>query len=346
MKYLVRLKPIDSFFFSGQSTFRFNNGKKTKDANHYVESEYYPQQTALLGMIKKELLIKKGWYRENRNDYAKDVGNGKLNSQSLYDLVGKGSFNPKDVNDFGVIKQMSPLYLYNKGNLYKENPFDDGLTFNLKKNDARLYLGNKKKKGTFLLEVYDPKKGREKKLVQVNNSKGEIKFSEVFKDDLRVGIDTNNDEAFYKQNFLKLKESWEFAFELELSEEVFEKGYNAIVYIGSESKPFRLLLEEVGQVSFEKNEIKGRIELLSDSIIRSENYAKIEELSYLILGDFKYFKNFRVVDGTYKDSNPMLLLKKGSVVFFEENNNNKIKELLINKEFQKIGYNHILGGDR
>lgn len=346
MRYLVRLKPIDSFFFSGQSTFRFNNGKKTNDVNHYVESEYYPQQTALLGMIKKELLIKKGWYRENRKDYAKDVENGKLNSQNLYNLVGKGSFNPEGTNDFGIIEQISPLYLYKNGSLYKESSLDDGLIFNLEEEDARVYLGNKKKKGTFILKGYDSKKEREKKFVQINNSKEEIKFSEIFKDDLKVGIDVNNDEAFYKQKFLKLEEEWEFAFELELSEEVFEEEYNSIVYIGAESKGFRLSIKELKPFSFEEKENKGRIEVLSDTIISSEAYTKLEELSYFILGDFKYFKNFRVVKGKYEESEPMLILRRGSVVFFEESHNEYIKSLLINKEFQKIGYNHISGGDR
>ncbi|MDP0505811.1 MAG: type III-B CRISPR module-associated Cmr3 family protein [Fusobacterium sp. JB019] len=358
MKYLVRLKPLDSFFFSGKNTFRFRNGEKRKEANHYIESEYYPQQTTLLGVIRKELLIKKGWFRENRNDYAKDIRDKKLNSSKLYSLVGKGSFNAKGKNDFGVIKNISPLFLYNDGKLYKENSLkeqlgkkkydnfkDKNIKFKVSDKTARVYLGNQKKEGTFLLEEYDQKEEGVKEVVSIKNSGEKIKLSTIFKDDLRVGIDVNKKEAFYKQKFLRLEKNWEFSFILDLSEEIFDSNYENIVYIGAESKPFKMSIEKTEESLNDFLPDKGEIELLSDSIIKQEDYNTIVENSYFILGEFKYFKNFRVEDGKYQKSNPMLILKKGSIIFYKKDKSKIIKEKLENKEYKKIGYNYIIGGE-
>ncbi|MCS4454093.1 hypothetical protein JTT00_01775 [Clostridium botulinum] len=55
-KYLVKLKPVDSFFFGGEKVFDFYDGKKPLK-NNIVKSREFPQQTSILGMIRKEILV-------------------------------------------------------------------------------------------------------------------------------------------------------------------------------------------------------------------------------------------------------------------------------------------------
>lgn len=348
MRYLVRLKPMDSFFFSGRETFRFSKGEKSKDTNHFVMSEKYPQQTTLLGMIKRELLIMKGYYRENRMDYKKDVDDGKLISKELYDLVGKGSFEANRKNDFGIIEKISPLFLCKDKEFYINAPLDNGYKYEEQK--GSVYLGGTTEdiKGNIgVLKGYKDKDGLKKKIIAVNpyNSMNEYKETDIFKEDIRIGIGVKDAEAFYKQKFYRLENEFEFAFFLELSEDLFGKEYMSTVYIGGESKPFKLTIEKSDKQIFEKYETQEkRIVCISDVILEENKFEEIKKDSSLIVGETKYFKNFRVVDGEKEDSNAMLILKRGTVIFAEKDKVQGIKEIIEKEENQKIGYNHILGG--
>lgn len=347
MRYLVRLKPMDSFFFSGRETFRFSKGEKSKDTNHFVMSEKYPQQTTILGMIKRELLIMKGYYRENRMDYAKDIGKS-LNSEELYKLVGRGSFNPNTTNNFGIIEEISPLFLWKEKEFYINAPLDNGYDYEEQK--GSVYLGGTTEdvKGKIgVLKGYKDKDGLKRKIIAVNpyNPINEYKESDIFKEDIRIGIGVKDEEAFYKQQFYRLENDFEFAFFLELSEDLFGKEYTSTVYIGGESKPFKLTIEKSDKQIFEKYEMQGnRIVCVSDVILEESNFEKIKKDSSLIVGETKYFKNFRVVEGKKEDSNAMLILKRGTVIFTEKDKVEEIKKIIEKEENQKIGYNHILGG--
>lgn len=67
-KYLVKLKPVDSFSL-GRKVLTFMMGKTTQ--NNIVKSREFPQQTSILGMIRKEILVLNSCIRE-KWDYSKD----------------------------------------------------------------------------------------------------------------------------------------------------------------------------------------------------------------------------------------------------------------------------------
>ena len=60
-RYIVELKPIGSFFFGGERTMRFDK----EEINNIVQSKKFPQQTSILGMLRKEVLVKLGIYKAN-----------------------------------------------------------------------------------------------------------------------------------------------------------------------------------------------------------------------------------------------------------------------------------------
>ena len=97
-KYLVTLKPLTPFFFGGENTF--GDGK----INYFARSNYLPQQTTILGMIRHQLLIQ-------NNLIGTDP-----ETENWESLIGAQSFqrnNDGFVSKFGAIQNISPVFLTN-----------------------------------------------------------------------------------------------------------------------------------------------------------------------------------------------------------------------------------------
>ncbi|MEI6411943.1 MAG: hypothetical protein WCR52_21305, partial [Bacteroidota bacterium] len=54
----IRLIPAGQFYFGGERNFSF--GEKEDSSNYLVKSNYFPQQTGLLGMLRFVLLREAG----------------------------------------------------------------------------------------------------------------------------------------------------------------------------------------------------------------------------------------------------------------------------------------------
>lgn len=361
--YLVRLKPLDSYFFSGRETFNYSNGKKITDenkVNYYVKSEYFPQQTTLLGVIRKEILIKKELYKENRKDYSKDYEE----VVNIVDNIGNGSFtvceNSLNKEGFGKIKSISPVFLYRNGSLFTTSPLDYGLKFSKEKNkNKNSCFDNDIKKFIPELSEYKAKEGLNKKIISFNPHEIVYNYEDVFKKDERVGIKVKSvEKGFYRQLNYKLKDNFEFCFFIELSEEIFDsKELDSIVYVGGEGRPFRLKIKEdkrlvVGNIINinNKNDTNKRIVCIGDVLLKGNEYKRLKKYSDFILGEVSFFKNFVYDYNNKKNSekkvSPYLLLKRGSVIYCDGKDNQKeIKKIIDNKIRKVIGYNYITGGE-
>jgi hypothetical protein len=160
MKYLILLTPLTSYFFGGRQTFR----------NYYIaRSRRWPQQTHLLGMVRRVL--------QEEEDLLKlrDVGwrlcrSGKKKSRIAALL---GSYDHGGEHEgLGVIERLSPVFLASLDDrgvqdfhfqapldcLHEliDTPADDG---------PLLRLGGRwREEGAAELGEYDPKKGLPDKL--------------------------------------------------------------------------------------------------------------------------------------------------------------------------------------
>ena len=58
-KYIVKLTPHDKFFFGGEKNFGQKEKKDddTSITNYFVKSNYFPQQTGVLGFVRHQLLL-------------------------------------------------------------------------------------------------------------------------------------------------------------------------------------------------------------------------------------------------------------------------------------------------
>ncbi len=95
-KYLIKLKPLTSFFFGGEETF--GEG----EVNYSVKSNYLPQQTTLLGMLRYELLAQNGL-----------LGSDPI-EKKWAELIGDKSFENSEngyTSSFGAISKLSPVFI-------------------------------------------------------------------------------------------------------------------------------------------------------------------------------------------------------------------------------------------
>lgn len=104
-KYRITLKPVGSYFFGGEVTF--GNGTTQ---NYLVRSNLLPQASALLGLVRYEVL------RQNQLLSYDPENADKLGK--VMKLIGSdGGFTLEDPNrTYGVIESISPVFLYHAGN--------------------------------------------------------------------------------------------------------------------------------------------------------------------------------------------------------------------------------------
>lgn len=108
-RFLIKLTPLTPYFFGGENTF--GDGK----INYFARSNYLPQQTTLLGMLRHQLLI--------QNDL---IGTDPI-TNDWKSLIGTDSFQKKDeafVTDFGAILEISPVFLAKDNSYFTTQTLD------------------------------------------------------------------------------------------------------------------------------------------------------------------------------------------------------------------------------
>lgn len=281
-KYYITLEPLTPFFFGGENTF--GEGK----INYFARSNYLPQQTTLLGMLRHELLI--------QNDL---IGTDpKLNDWNS--LIGENSFqklNNQYIDDFGAIKNISPVFLSNGKEHYTTQALDwaycevdNGIKINncpvkdkkiaplfvdFEGNNDGIVIFNNSAEPIPVLEVnmrpYDPKYG----LVSlwVNNDGKTLRqwiyenpkeFDNTvgfengfFIKHVQVGIhrkiSKKRDEEgdFYKQVYYKLVDNFMFAFFLDIELPAGRRFDSRIITMAGERSVFQMTVADANGLSFE-----------------------------------------------------------------------------------------------
>lgn len=342
-KYLVKLTPHDKFFFGGERTFGENN-----QANYFVVSNYFPQQTGILGLIRYQLLLQcddKNIFKDNK---IVDVS-------KATELIGEKSFTIDDGFDFKMIKSLSPVFIYdsaakntnealylpaNKEYQWYEKPNDRCEKVTVKK-----FLQIELKPHP-LLKGYDAKFGLPDLLM---NKKGElIQYEDVFKKHKQVGIRKKyeggtDEKAYYIQTFFKLIKDFSFAFIVELDDRARFSSQDVVLF-GGEQQAFKMEVDVFSGKfedlipDFEKSDNFGKVVLVSDAYVTG-NIMDACDFAITETVDFKFLVTDNSTKNYYSEptrSDKYNLYKKGSVFYGEPE---KIIEELENEQFKKIGYN-------
>jgi CRISPR-associated protein Cmr3 len=311
MRYLVTLKPLEPFLFGGDQTFGALGDKEA--GSYLVTSRQFPQQTALLGMLRKELMTQAGLLTRKRRGEWVD----KEKKVDAINLVGYEKFNMREkaLQDFGVIEQLSPVFL-----MQKQERFVKKVDI-----DTFAYVDGK-------LENYDPKKDIYDNFVSVDGIKN-ISSEAIFKAVEQTGNKKGGEKnSLFKKTSYLLKDGFRFAFYVELDTTL----KSSIVSLGADRSAFRMEVKEDNS-TLDYVDKKGYLTLLSDALITVDiknncDFAITSELSHRNLKS----KKSALQKHTFEKSETLYLYEKGSVFI------NPSEELLadLNQEnLQQIGYN-------
>ena len=242
--YHFRLQPLDQYFFGDERSFGTPD-----NANYFVRSRYWPQQTTLLGLLRFELLRRHGLLRQ--------PGVSRQLDPAAEPLIGPASFNPRETaQTFGRIRQISPLWLEKDGQPYVIAPLDHALTQAPVAATAATYLnlvGTGSAPSPFYEGPDQPwlaKTPLTEALIPLGEPGDPIPFEEVFHPVTQVGIikqqgQEEDASGFYRQTRYRLATGWTFAFAAELEEaKADEHHFQAVPHsrlpVGGERQPFAL----------------------------------------------------------------------------------------------------------
>jgi len=314
MRYLVTLKPLKPFFFGGDITF----GELGENSNYLVHSRLFPQQTAILGMIRKEILIQSGLLTTKRQGEWVD------DKVSASKLVGDTKFLFNQKQEFGVLKSISPIFLIQEQNRFIKKVNIDSCEY---QNDG-------------LLKGYNPKEDIHDNYISIDDETQTKKKSDIFRPIEQIGIKKNSDqEGYFKKTSYLLKDNFEFAFYIELDFEL----KNSFITLGAEQSMFKMSIKKSTQELnyYDKN---GYLTLLSDTYIDIPikdncDFAITSEITFSFLeNEFK--ENKRVFK---KHKKQYFLYEKGSIFI---NPTQQLIESINRPNLQKIGYNIFTQGEK
>jgi len=311
MRYLVTLTPLEAFLFGGDNTF----GKLGDDINgsYLVKGRQFPQQSALLGIIKKEIMTQSEVLtRKVRGEWVDSNNKQKANA-----LVGNEKFDISNnsLQDFGSIKSIEPIFLMK----------------NDKKYIKRINLSNCIYKNG-LLSAFNPKIGIYDNFICLDTNEN-ISSEKIFKAIEQIGNKTGGlENSLFKKTAYKLLDSFKFAFYLESD----YKLQNSIVTLGADRSSFKLEIKEDNSL-LDYSDNDSYLTLLSDSYITIPlkgncEFAITREISYQSLKNQKHAYK----PNTFEKTEKVFLYEKGSVII---NPKKELIDNLNNKNCQKIGYN-------
>lgn len=349
--YLIKLTPLDWYFLGGEKTFGNDN------AEYLAHSNKLPQQSTLLGMLRFQLLKQKGWL------FGKG-GESDVDQNKIVDLIGENSFSIDEAREFGVIKNITPICIYDtsKENLkrfYIPQALDDKLNLSIDNNVKVCLNGVVKDCIVKPVDCYDHKTYSSFK--EWRNIDDEvIEEDDIWTCKSQIGITkttTGNDEkAFYKQTVLNFKEKFCFAFWVDVEEEL----VSDYVFIGAQRSCFKMDVIPIADINATKSyeaicnkskttSVLERVEICGDTFI--EDLNELNRLCEFQLTDSIPFRNMEMKkrNGALKNGYISYdkievrfnLLKRGSVLYFKKEHKEEILNLINKKHLQLIGYNII-----
>jgi len=369
-KYIITLKPVSTYFF-GQETTQVLGNKQI----YYQHSADYPQQTALLGMLRFQLLKQEDLIPLHKND----------NSSKAKELIGKSSFtvsNKGGKQSFGIIDKLSPLALIKNDD--KDNPyflFDKDIVKDIEQKEVALQLvfeDNTLLKGENTQTIKAPLlklatgKTYLAKYPFVSQYKclglktKVVNKANLFEPKKQIGIEKSEngqtkDEAFFKMEYKSLEKEWCFAFVVDIKEtqDYTLKECDDFAILGKEQSVFKLKIEKIEEDNLFSNSLKKQSEVkeglvklifLSDTLIADEKefykhclFANIDTIHFRNITTTVSQQKHNYANKPNK-SKGYNLIKRGSVVYTK--NAEALTELITKscqtKQFYKIGYNHFI----
>ncbi len=368
-KYAVILKPLSSYVFGTERQF----GEKRNNENYIVDSLKKPQQTTVLGCIRKEIIK-----QHNILTFRPDWNYSENEKKLIREKIGKESFDMsrKAPQSFGIIQKISPIFLYKTDKdidedfkmtqenqmskkLYMKMPKDHNLIEQDKIENKYVPFEKSQKINSNLGEIryftnYDAKKGLSSDYISFD-AKDIIKSYELFTVDKSIGINVNQEEdALFKMMKVRLNKHFSFIFTVQIEDKKNEsfKLQDSVITMGAEKSSFQMLVKEfdkdlidlINKEEFIKE--KNKMIFVSDTFVKNiNNYC---ECAATQVKDFRNSKTDlegrNELRKKYNRNNiKFKAIDNGSVVYIKENKKQElIDKINEHQNAQKIGYNQYI----
>ncbi len=353
-KIRIKLTPVGHYFLGGERNFTFGNGiDRQMSESYYINSLKVPSQTTLFGTLRYLIGVKDEKLKDNSEE-----------------LIGKRSYNLNDENnEFGLIKSISPLYLYceeqkdEKGKYYVRTPFDHKIeTEKDKKVNPEKYNPLKMPKDADIKVINYPSEnssGISKRYPCDYKAKAGITHSytciddrsivdedSIFKLSVEVVSKKNkknkdNKDCFAKKGYYRLEKGWSFAFFAELdSDEIPEWNRSAV--IGKDSSVFSVSITEDNEPDVKvlfKDRETDFLYCQSSVFVKGLISNVLDKSSFSIL-ESEYLRNFTSEGSRLKaDGTELLqLISAGSILYSDD------ISALYNDHARIAGFNIIING--
>lgn len=343
--YQIKLSPVEFFFFGSEKHISIAKDNPLLQTNYFVESNPYPQQTALLGLLRYYLLLKNPTVFFNKKI---------IQSPKAVELIGDKSFNFPNVLSFGKIASITPLYFLNKSEKYFFGPFD--IDFELNKDYYLQKDGNPYKSKDYNKYI--------QQYLYSENQQTKLSLSDIISDMQQTGNEKGDkgkskEDAYYKQVMKKFVRSvWSFAFDAAVEEGSGLQEETIYMPFGGEKCFFQVTIQKTNALTVavypEQMHNRDTFSLLCGS----DCFAPWENMSICRFSVNRYvsFRNFQSTTSTQKidsfteninigqvRSRRYNLLQRGSAMYFQsEIDRNKAKEIIEKQPGTAIGFNHLL----
>lgn len=344
MRYLVTLKPMGSYFFGGEVTL----GDGTTQ-NYYVKSNLLPQPSALLGLMRYEVL------RQHKLLSYNPENEGTL--ERVEELIGKGSFSLSDSSrTYGIIQSISPVFLCRDSdkNFYMVEPVDIDRSLSptepvkpvemVHKANRCSYSG--KDKGE-LKQMFVPSfdvKNHDYNTYWCDNLFNRLDRPFALVEQIGItknGRKENEKDAFFKQVSVKLDSSLSMAFTIDIQDgKKFEAG-EGMVFLGGNRSMFKMTVSQENvdfKEHFKSLHVEGRLLALGDAYLNDEDKWACD----FIWGEsmpLRYMEQASSQKHSWRKPKKSLAYQlqiRGSVLY---GNDSCLKKLCEESEFHHLGLN-------
>lgn len=352
--YQITLTPVGWYFFGGEITF--GGSDKT---NYYAKSNLFPQESAILGMLRYEILKKK-----NLLNFPQEEEESTHSVKKAVGLKGFDYTQREQNEPMGAIHRISPIMIQHEAEILCRAPFHAGMSvsFNEPEEPPFVYLNNSKAK---LPIIKNFAYGSDQWVSLANGVVVEsIKEKVIFNRKAKIGItkknserDSENKDGLYKSELCTLNKGYKFVFFVELDTSLVELDSKLLVSLGAERSMFKMeTIEKVVEPGkpnltfFEKlwehiTIRENELYFLSDAFVPETIYSLCEfawtdTITFRnITRSWKGGRNYASLSKQEERSDRYNLLKRGSVLFFAPEKRAEIEAAIKNEYLNRFGYN-------
>ena len=333
-KLLIKLTPLEPYFFGGERIFEIDDGNK----HYFIRSLDTPSQSTLFGALRYIGIKNPKSNYEVSNEDKKNIGS---NSFKL---------SYPNVNDFGKINHISPLYLFSeKDGFLIRTPFDHRVRctcgifspmytpFDKYSDIVQTGVGDRR----FPLE-FNAKHGIADSWLALKDRKI---FTDLFESSTCIGIDKKNiDKAFFKKEYKNLKRSFCFAFFADVDEDF--RYYQSKVYLGQGKSSFNVECKFVEtEPDFPEDLLRKEMVYAQSDIYYTDDIQELFNSCFFVCvqtRDYKIFTDSYLRRN--KDTDKVIKLIQAGSVFWPCNREVFIRNFEKGKHTKLAGFNKIVIG--